>query len=247
MLTGSTLEGSSEVAAQETNRFLDYIWDGDNAFGYQKIDANGNVSYDAGNIVSRAFDTYMISSIIGGGLGAASSNPDFKAYTEERLSPVADKKKSLEIANKISKLESEYVKNPNPLIEQEILDLQQQVVDQKILNEKVLNSFNEVDLLDYAAGKIAIAQSKEALDGIEDVEVKDQLEKTIEKQETALDKQYNEQKAIILMLNFGPKADNTEIKQKVAQIFRQGKESIRKERNTDGTQRRNKKVTRKKS
>ena len=217
VLTGSTLEGSSEVAAQETNRFLDYIWDGDNAFGYQKIDANGNVSYDAGNIVSRAFDTYMISSIIGGGLGAASSNPDFKAYTEERLSPVADKKKSLEIANKISKLESEYVKNPNPLIEQEILDLQQQVVDQKILNEKVLNSFNEVDLLDYAAGKIAIAQSKEALDGIEDVEVKDQLEKTIEKQETALDKQYNEQKAIILMLNFGPKADNTEIKQKVAE------------------------------
>jgi hypothetical protein len=213
VLTGSALEGSSEVAAQETNRFLDYIWDGDNAFGYQNPDG----SYNVGNIVARAFDTYMISSIVGGGLGAASSNPNVKAYTEERLSPVADKKKSLEIANKISKLESEYVKNPNPLIEQEILDLQQQVVDQKILNEKVLNSFNEVDLLDYAAGKIAIAQSKEALDGIEDVEVKDQLEKTIEKQEKALDKQYNEQKAIILMLNFGPKASNTEIKQKVAE------------------------------
>ena len=213
VLTGSTLEGSSEVAAQETNRFLDYIWDEDNAFGYQNPDG----SYNVGNIVSRAFDTYMISSIVGGVLGTASSNPNVKAYTEERLSPVADKKKSLEIANKISKLESEYVKNPNPLIEQEILDLQQQVVDQKILNEKVLNSFSEVDLLDYAAGKVAVAQSKEALDRIEDVEVKDQLEKTIEKQEKALDKQYNEQKAIILMLNFGPKASNTEIKQKVAE------------------------------
>ena len=215
VLTGSTLEGSSEVAAQETNRFLDFIWDEDNAFGYKNPD--GIFGYDTGNIVARAFDTYMISSIVGGALGTASSNPNVKAYTEERLSPVADKKKSLEIANKISKLESEYVKKPNPLIEQEILDLQQQVVDQKILNEKVLNSFNEVDLLDYAAGKIAVAQSKESLDGIEDVEVKDQLEKTIEKQETALDKQYNEQKAIILMLNFGPKVDNTEIKQKVAE------------------------------
>jgi len=51
----------------------------------------------------------------------------------------------------------------------------------------------------------------------------------------------------IQILTVGEQRAEVMGKQKVAQIFRQGKDSIRKERGKNGTQRRNKKVARKKS
>jgi hypothetical protein len=215
ILTGAVLEGSSEVGAQEVNRYLDYIWDKDNAFGYQKINPDGSTSYDVGNILQRSFDTFLISSIVGGGLGAASKTPGSKRYTEERLSPVKLKKDNLKIIEEISKLENEYVSNPNPIIENKILELQQQVIDNKLLNERVLNSFEDSELVEYARDKIAISEARDNLNNIEDVSIKDSIEKAIEQKEQKVDEQYNSQKAIILMLNFGPNATNAEIKEGV--------------------------------
>jgi len=215
ILTGATLEGSSEVGAQEVNRYLDYIWDKDNAFGYQKINPDGSTSYDVGNILQRSFDTFLISSIVGGGLGAASKTPGSKRYTEERLSPVKLKKDNLKIIEEISKLENEYVSNPNPIIENKILELQQQVIDNKLLNERVLNSFKDSELVEYARDKIAISEARDNLNNIEDASIKDSIEKAIEQKEQKVDEQYNSQKAIILMLNFGPNATNAEIKEGV--------------------------------
>ena len=215
ILTGAALEGSSEVGAQEVNRYLDYIWDKDNAFGYQKTNADGNIEYDVGNIIQRSFDTFLISSIVGGGLGAASKTPGSKRYAEERLSPVKFKKDNLKIVEEISKLENEYVTNPNPIIENKILELQQQVIDNKLLNERVLNSFEDSELVEYTRDKIAISEARDNLNNIEDVRIKDSIEKAIQQEEQKVDKKYNEQKALILMLNFGPKATNTEIKQKI--------------------------------
>jgi hypothetical protein len=51
----------------------------------------------------------------------------------------------------------------------------------------------------------------------------------------------------IQILTVGEQRAKVMGKQKVAQIFRQGKDSIRKERGKDGTKRRNKKVVSKKS
>lgn len=215
ILTGAVLEGSSEVGAQEVNRYLDYIWDEDNALGYQKTNPDGSIKYDVGNILQRSFDTFLISSIVGGGLGAASKTSGSKRYTEERLSPVRFKKDNLKIVEEISKLETEYVTNPNPIIENKILELQQKVIDNKLLNERVLNSFEDSELVEYARDKIAISEARDSLNNIEDVNIKDSIEKAIEQKEQKVDEQYNNQKAIILMLNFGPKATNAEIKQKV--------------------------------
>jgi hypothetical protein len=209
--SGGFLEGSSEVGAQEINRYLDFVWDENNAFGYQNPDG----TYNTGEILKRSFDTFLISSIIGGTLGTASPNSQLKNYANERLSTTKAKAETLKAVNKIAKLEEQYAKNPSPLIANEILQLQKQVIDNKILNDKVLSSFTDAELTDYAAGKIAISEAKESLNSIEDAEIQDQLQKTIEKEEKALDQQYNNQKAIILMLNFGPNATNAEIKEGV--------------------------------
>ena len=188
IFTGANLEGISEVAAQETNRYIDKLWDDENAFGYK--DENGN--YDWGNIIYRASDTYMISSIIGGGLASASKTPQAKIYTEQRLSPDAVKKKTLETVNKISKLEKEYNNNPNDLILDEILELQQSVIDNKVLNEKVLNSFDNAELEQYAINKVKIAEAKEGLNKIKDTETRDVIEARIKKEESKLDNIYND-------------------------------------------------------
>ena len=214
-MTGGFLEGSSEVGAQEVNRYLDYIWDKDNAFGYQKINPDGSISYDVGNILQRSFDTYLISSIIGGSLGAASKTPAGKEYAYERLSPVTTKKENLKIISQISKLEAEYAANPNSILESKILELSSQITDSKLLNERILNSFEDAELAQYAIDKVTISEARDQLDGIEDVEVRDSFEKAINQKEKALDEQYNNQKAIILMLNFGPNATNAEIKEGV--------------------------------
>ena len=224
IFTGANLEGISENVAQETNRAIDAFWDEENAFGYKKENPDGSVSYDWGNILYRFADTYMISGIIGGAIGAKggrsklaniTQNPQSKAYVEERLTPSEIKKENLKAVNQISKLEKQYENSPNDLILDEILELQKKVTDNKILNEKVLNSFDDAELEQYAIGKVNVANARQGLKNIEDASTKDLLEKTIEKQEKALNKQYNEQKAIILMLNFGPNVTNTEVKQKV--------------------------------
>ena len=134
----------------------------------------------------------MISSIIGGGLASASKTPQAKIYTEQRLSPDAVKKKTLETVNKISKLEKEYNNNPNDLILDEILELQQSVIDNKVLNEKVLNSFDNAELKEYAINKVKIAEAKEGLNKITDTETKDVIEARIKKEESKLDNIYND-------------------------------------------------------
>ena len=194
IFTGANLEGISENVAQETNRYIDALWDDENAFGYRNEEAfkNGEFKYDWGNLLYRVSDTYMVSAIIGGGLGSASKTPQAKIYTEQRLSPDAVKKKTLETVNKISKLEKEYDNNPNDLILDEILELQKSVINNKVLNEKVLNSFDNTELEEYAINKVKIAEAKEGLSKIKDTETRDVIEARIKKEESKLDNIYND-------------------------------------------------------
>ena len=187
VLTGGFLEGSSEVGAQEVNRYLDYIWDEDNALSY----ANPDGSYNVGNILQRSFDTYLISSIIGGGLGSVSKSPGGKEYAYERLSPVKSKKDNLKIVSEISKLEAEYATNPNPILESRILQLTSQIRDNKILNQRVLEKFSQEELLEYTKDKIAISEAREQLKTIKDPEVRKSFENAINAKEQEIDAQYN--------------------------------------------------------
>ena len=212
VITGGILEGTSENLAQEVNRRIDYEW-GDN----RNIDMyrNPDGSYNVGDIVERGFETFITGFLIGSPLASMNNNPPMQAYTLEKLSPTSVTKQTVESAKKIKELENLYEKAPNEAILDEILELQKSVVDNKILNKQVLESFDNTELSDYVESKFKISELKRQKNLAKDVEVKDQIDKIISKQEKKVDKQYNEQKALILMLNFGPNVTNTEVKQKV--------------------------------
>ena len=210
--TGFALEGGSETLAQESSRFIDAMWDSENVFGYKK--EGSFLEYDWAGIFSRNADVFVGGGIIGGGISSFSG--PIKAYAEERLAPNSYKKQNFDIAKNISKLDAQYRKNPSAIIDNEIKDLQNQILNNKKLNEKVLNSFTDSELIDYGTKKLQVEQAKDQIRNITDVETRDLAEKIIKKQEKKLDQQYNEQKALILMLNFTPKSTNEQIKQKVA-------------------------------
>jgi hypothetical protein len=196
VFTGATLEGVSEVGAQETNRFIDAMWDDENVFGYRKDETyeSGDFKYDWGNIAQRSFDTFMISAIIGGGLGSASKTDAAKSYVNERLSPTLMKKENLLLTKQIGKLEAQYQKAPNPIIETQIFKLKKQILDNKKINERTLELFDDNELAQYAAGKVAVSQAKEGLKDITDPETKKLIENSIQDQESALDEIFNAKK-----------------------------------------------------
>ena len=196
VFTGATLEGISEVGAQETNRFIDAMWDDENVFGYRKDETyeSGDFKYDWGNIAQRSFDTFMISAIIGGGLGGASKTDAAKSYVNERLSPTLMKKENLLLTKQIGRLEAQYQKAPNPIIETQIFKLKKQILDNKKINERTLELFDDNELAQYAAGKVAVSQAKEGLKDITDPETKKLIENSIQDQESALDEIFNAKK-----------------------------------------------------
>jgi len=215
--SGMFFESTSEIAAQEFNRYIDYVWDEDTNFlRYQNPDG----SYNIGDFLPRTFDTVILSSLISAPLSASAParplspnvTPNMRRYTEERLSPADYKQENIKTVEEIARLEAEFAVNPDPIIENRILELQQKVTDNTLLNQRVLNSFDNAELLDYAKDKFTVEQAKENLKFIDDVETKTSYEKAIKREEAKVNETYNSQKAIILMLNFGPNATNAEIK-----------------------------------
>ena len=196
IFTGATMEGLSEVGAQETNRFIDAVWDDENVFGYRKDETyeSGDFKYDWGNILTRSADTFMISSMIGGGLGGARKTDAGAAYINERLSPTLMKQENLLLTKRIGRLEAQYQKAANPIIEKEIFKLKKQILDNKKINERTLELFDDNELAQYAAGKVAVSQAKEGLKDITDPETRKIVENAIQQQESALDEIFNAKK-----------------------------------------------------
>jgi len=223
VFAASQIEGVSENVAQESNRFLDFIWDDEeNLFEYQntrtvtrKDGSSFDVTYyDVGNILERSFDTYLISSIAGGGIGLKggdqTSRTPMDLYYENKLESTDSKKATINLAKQVNDLETLYRETKDPLIEKEIGLLNDQIGENKKLNRRVLDSFEQEDLLDYARRKIQLSESKRKNKSKKSAKI-------FEKEQKELDKKYNEQKAIILMLNFGPKVNQQEIRQKVSE------------------------------
>ena len=90
-------EGASEVAAQEVNNSLDLLWDINKYY-------NQDGEFDGRMLLERTFDTFLISSLLGGATtGAAALTTNQKKQLHERLMP--DQAKNL-----IKKLDNQIVK-----------------------------------------------------------------------------------------------------------------------------------------
>ena len=187
VVAGSQIEAASETLAQEATRLTDSWWDDENLFKYKNEDG----SYDTSDFFRRNFDLYLVSSIVGGGLGTAGPRKPFDNYIEGRLESNGLKKENLNIANKINSLTLKNKENPDPLVQQEIEELTKKLNSNKVLNRKVLESMDDSELVDYAKKKVILANSKEKLKD-PNYEGKEDLEKLINKEESKLDNIYND-------------------------------------------------------
>tara|TARA_R100000655_G_scaffold34505_1_gene67127 strand:+ start:1552 stop:8808 length:7257 start_codon:yes stop_codon:yes gene_type:complete len=129
-------EGSSEVAAQEINNMIDETW-GINRF----YDENGE--FDSGALLRRTFDTFLISSLIGGGIGGKvglTQNQTNLMY--ERMTPDDIKKENKSLANRINQLNSIYKETKDSSILSEIKALQNKIYANKIKVGKIVEQMN---------------------------------------------------------------------------------------------------------
>ena len=187
VVAGSQMEAVSETLAQEATRLTDSWWDDENLFKYKNEDG----SYDTSDFFRRNFDLYLVSSIVGGGLGTAGPRKPFDNYIEGRLESNNLKKENLDIANKINSLTLKNKENPDLLVQQEIEELTKKLNSNKVLNRKVLESMDDSELVDYAQKKVILANSKEKLKD-PNYEGKEDLQKLINKEESKLDNIYND-------------------------------------------------------
>jgi len=129
-------EGSSEVAAQEINNMIDEKW-GINRF----YDENGE--FDGSALLRRAFDTFLISSFIGGGIGGKvglTQNQTNLMY--ERMTPDDIKKENKSLANRINQLNSIYKETKDTSILSEIKALQNKIYANKIKVGKIVEQMD---------------------------------------------------------------------------------------------------------
>jgi hypothetical protein len=129
-------EGSSEVAAQEINNMIDEKW-GINRF----YDENGE--FDGSALLRRTFDTFLISSFIGGGIGGKvglTQNQTNLMY--ERMTPDDIKKENKSLANRINQLNSIYKETKDTSILSEIKALQNKIYANKIKVGKIVEQMD---------------------------------------------------------------------------------------------------------
>jgi hypothetical protein len=129
-------EGLSEVAAQEVNNMIDETW-GINRFYNEKGEFDGSA------LLRRTFDTFLISSFIGGGIGGKvglTQNQTNLMY--ERMTPDDIKKENKSLANRINQLNSIYKETKDTSILSEIKALQNKIYANKIKVGKIVEQMD---------------------------------------------------------------------------------------------------------
>ena len=191
VISGGFIEAVSENAAQEANRYIDYLWDSENLYKYQNEDG----TYNVGNIIERALDTGLISAIIGGGVSGVAPGSNMDIYMEARLEPPAFKKENFKIVKELNSLIYRNKNNPDQLIQKRIIELKKQLQSNKVLNKQALNNFNETELVDYATRRIRLSES---IDLLKDPEYQDKenLKKLIDKEAEELNNLYRTKRDI---------------------------------------------------
>ena len=151
-------EGSSEVAANEVNNLIDQtINDVDRFY-------TPDGEFDMTSLLRRSFDTFLISSIIGGGItGGSQLTARQKQLAHERLTPEDLKRKNKDIATQINKLHVANKELKNETVNNTIKKLEEQIAINKAYAGEVLDSMNQEDQVLYARNSAEIADAKQQI------------------------------------------------------------------------------------
>ena len=172
-------EGSSEVAANEVNNLIDQtINDVDRFY-------TPDGEFDMTSLLRRSFDTFLISSIVGGGItGGSQLTARQKQLAHERLTPEDLKRENKDIATQINKLHIANKELKNETVDNAIKTLEEQIAVNKAYAGEVLDSMNQEDQVSYARNSAEIADAKQQIKNQELSEVaKTELESIIKVKE----------------------------------------------------------------
>ena len=172
-------EGSSEVAANEINNLIDQtINDVDRFY-------TPDGAFDMTSLLRRSFDTFLISSIIGGGItGGAQFTARQKQLAHERLTPEDLKRENKDIAAQINKLHVANKELKNETVSNTIKTLEEQIAVNKAYAGEVLDSMTQEDQVTYARNASEIADARQQIKNQELSEVaKSELESIIKVKE----------------------------------------------------------------
>ena len=157
---GAFWEGASEVAAQELNGVIDY------AFTDGKIDNfyNKNGEFDYNGVAKRVFDTFLISSLIGGGMSAGTGiNNKNRRLRDERLTPAGMVAQNKKAATRMNQLVTANRTMASPAIAQEIKKLKDKIENNKRLAGAIIQDMSKEDQVASARNVKVIADANLSL------------------------------------------------------------------------------------
>ena len=150
-------EGLSEVGSQELNHAIDkWFTDG-------KIDKfyKENGEFDYHGVLERVFDTFLISSIIGGGLGAGTAiNNRTRKLTHERLMNPSLQQENIDIITEINKLTVNNKDLNNKTINENIEKLKKKLENNKAYNGIIVDSMDTDTQVKMAQNVSAITDAR---------------------------------------------------------------------------------------
>jgi len=173
---GAFWEGTSEVAAQEINGIIDY------QFTDGKIDSfyNKDGEFDYNGVAQRMFDTFLISSVIGGGLATGTAmNNRTRKLRDERLMPPDKVQENKDLGTEINRLSISNKTLKNPVITKQIEALQKKIEYNKRYNGVIIQEMTNED-------QVASAKNKRDITDAE-LQIKNGINKETGKPLTALE------------------------------------------------------------
>ena len=173
---GAFWEGTSEVAAQEINGIIDY------QFTDGKIDSfyNKDGEFDYNGVAQRMFDTFLISSVIGGGLATGTAmNNRTRKLRDERLMPPDKVQENKDLGTEINRLSISNKTLKNPVITKQIEALQKKIEYNKRYNGVIIQEMANED-------QVASAKNRRDITDAE-LQIKNGINKETGKPLTALE------------------------------------------------------------
>jgi len=136
-------EGASEVGSEEVNNAIDQM------YGLNKFyDKNGD--FDGTALLQRSFDTFIISSILGGATSAGGTlSKKQQAYKEDRMMSPEMRGENLKIKETIKKLEKENEGVNNEQVNDKISSLKTQLDSNVSSNRAIVDSMTKEDSKEY--------------------------------------------------------------------------------------------------
>jgi len=150
-------EGASEVASQELNNAIDYRFTEGKINKFYK--ENGEFDYQG--VTQRVFDTFLISSIIGGGLGAGTGiNNRTRKLMHERLMNPSLQQENLDAMEQINKLTLDNKDLNNQTINENIENLNKKISNNKAYNGIIVDSMDTDTQVKMAENASAISEAR---------------------------------------------------------------------------------------